>query len=228
MRGPALVGYPPSDLRWSGDSQELYFEWRMPGEDEAATWVVGRDGGAPRRLTDRGAALGAADRRHVGARLAGASWAAIAATSSSSTPSHASARHHAHDRHRERPSLGARRDARDLRAREQPVYRARSRRAGAGTVVQLTSRRLAAPSRDRPTASGSARRRRAEADRLGRAGSRAAQAARGARTGPRAAQVRTRRNGKPSPTRLCLPTKPMHFLWCATERRRGRRTCRGS
>jgi dipeptidyl aminopeptidase/acylaminoacyl peptidase len=52
MRGPKLVGYPPSDLRWSGDSKELYFEWRMPDEDEAATWVVDREGGAPRRLTD--------------------------------------------------------------------------------------------------------------------------------------------------------------------------------
>ena len=52
MRGPTLVGYPPSDLRWSGDSKELYFEWRTPGEDEAATWVVGREGGSPRRLTD--------------------------------------------------------------------------------------------------------------------------------------------------------------------------------
>ena len=52
MRGPKLVGYPPSDLRWSGDSKELYFEWRMPDEDEAATWVVGREGGEPRRLTD--------------------------------------------------------------------------------------------------------------------------------------------------------------------------------
>ena len=52
MRGPALVGYPPADLRWSGDSKELYFEWRMPGEDEGATWVVARDGGAPRRLSD--------------------------------------------------------------------------------------------------------------------------------------------------------------------------------
>jgi dipeptidyl aminopeptidase/acylaminoacyl peptidase len=52
MRGPALVGYPPSDLRWSGDSKELYFEWRMPNEDEAATWIVSRDGGQPRRLTD--------------------------------------------------------------------------------------------------------------------------------------------------------------------------------
>jgi dipeptidyl aminopeptidase/acylaminoacyl peptidase len=52
MRGPELVGYAPSDLRWSGDSKEVYFEWRMPKEDEAATWVVGRDGGAPRRLSD--------------------------------------------------------------------------------------------------------------------------------------------------------------------------------
>src|SRR5688572_32345563 len=52
MRGPELVGYPPSALRWSGDSKELYFEWRLPKEDVAATWVVGRDGGTPRRLTD--------------------------------------------------------------------------------------------------------------------------------------------------------------------------------
>ncbi len=52
MRGPKLVGYPPTDLRWSGDSKELFFEWRMPDEDEAATWVVSREGGAPRRLTD--------------------------------------------------------------------------------------------------------------------------------------------------------------------------------
>ncbi len=52
MRGPELVGYPPSALRWSGDSKELYFEWRTPGEDEAATWVVSRAGGEPQRLTD--------------------------------------------------------------------------------------------------------------------------------------------------------------------------------
>jgi dipeptidyl aminopeptidase/acylaminoacyl peptidase len=52
MRGPDLVGYPPEGLRWSGDSTRLYFEWRKPGEDEAATYVVGRVGGTPRRLTD--------------------------------------------------------------------------------------------------------------------------------------------------------------------------------
>jgi dipeptidyl aminopeptidase/acylaminoacyl peptidase len=52
MRGPTLVGYPPSGLRWSGDSRALYFEWRRPGEDEPSTWMVGRDGGEPRKLTD--------------------------------------------------------------------------------------------------------------------------------------------------------------------------------
>lgn len=52
MRGPELVGNPPNNLRWSGDSKELYFDWLMPKEDQAATWVVSRDGGAPRRLSD--------------------------------------------------------------------------------------------------------------------------------------------------------------------------------
>ena len=27
MRGPDLVGTPPSNLRWSTDSQRLYFSW---------------------------------------------------------------------------------------------------------------------------------------------------------------------------------------------------------
>ena len=51
MRGPLLVGYPPEELRWSGDSRELFFEWRLASEDEAATWVV-IPGQRPRRLTD--------------------------------------------------------------------------------------------------------------------------------------------------------------------------------
>src|SRR3972149_6558516 len=52
MRGPKLVGYPQTGLRWSGDSSRLYFEWRRPGDDEAATWVVGRDGSDLRKLSD--------------------------------------------------------------------------------------------------------------------------------------------------------------------------------
>ncbi len=52
MRGPGLVGYPPSGLRWSGDSHDLYFEWRKPGEKEGATYVLSQNTTAPRRLTD--------------------------------------------------------------------------------------------------------------------------------------------------------------------------------
>ena len=52
MRGPDLIGYPPTGLRWSADSHKLFFEWRKPGETEASTYVVGRDGGEPRKLSD--------------------------------------------------------------------------------------------------------------------------------------------------------------------------------
>jgi dipeptidyl aminopeptidase/acylaminoacyl peptidase len=52
MRGPDLVGYPPDNPRWSGDSQRLYFEWRQPADDLPATWVVSRGGGPPRRLSE--------------------------------------------------------------------------------------------------------------------------------------------------------------------------------
>ena len=52
MRGPDLVGYAPDNLRWSADSQKLYFEWRKPGEDDASTYWVARDGGTPSRLDD--------------------------------------------------------------------------------------------------------------------------------------------------------------------------------
>ena len=87
MRGPELVGNPPNNLRWSGDSKELYFEWLMPKEDQPATWVVARDGTGLRRLSE-------ADRRS--APLANGQWsgtppaaafsASIGATSSSLMP----------------------------------------------------------------------------------------------------------------------------------------------
>jgi dipeptidyl aminopeptidase/acylaminoacyl peptidase len=52
MRGPKLVGYPPTGLRWAGDSSRLYFEWRRPADEEVSTWVVDRNGGEPRKLSD--------------------------------------------------------------------------------------------------------------------------------------------------------------------------------
>jgi hypothetical protein len=52
MRGPDLVGYSPDSLRWSADSQKLYFDWRKPGEEEASTYWIPRAGGPPTRLSD--------------------------------------------------------------------------------------------------------------------------------------------------------------------------------
>ena len=124
MRGPDLLGAAPRGLRWSGDSTRLYFEWTRPGEDEASTYVVGRDGGEPRKLTDAERQLapppgGEWDprpparpvRRRGGHRHRGLGGG------------------HAHpghpdDRAGEQPPVGAERDPRDLRPGRQPVHRA--------------------------------------------------------------------------------------------------------
>ncbi len=52
MRGPDLVGYPPTNLRWSADSQQLFFDWRRPKEKESSTYVVSREGDGLRKLSD--------------------------------------------------------------------------------------------------------------------------------------------------------------------------------
>ncbi len=52
MRGPDLVGSAPSSVRWSGDSRTIYFDWQKPGEDEDSTYVVAREGGEPRKLSE--------------------------------------------------------------------------------------------------------------------------------------------------------------------------------
>ena len=57
MRGPDLVGSAPSAVRWSGDSRSIYFDWQKPGEDEASTYVVPREGGEPRKLSEEEARM---------------------------------------------------------------------------------------------------------------------------------------------------------------------------
>src|ERR1041384_6538013 len=55
MRGPRLVGYPPSGVYWSQDSQRVYFRWKQADESrlkEMSLYVVNRDGTGLRRLTD--------------------------------------------------------------------------------------------------------------------------------------------------------------------------------
>jgi len=55
MRGPRLVGYPPTGVYWSQDSQRIYFRWKQADEPrlkETSLYVVNRDGSGLRRLTD--------------------------------------------------------------------------------------------------------------------------------------------------------------------------------
>jgi dienelactone hydrolase len=60
MRGPNLVGFEPSGVRWSGDSSKVYFQWKQASDPIAApmdTYVVNRDGSGLRKLTEDEARL---------------------------------------------------------------------------------------------------------------------------------------------------------------------------
>lgn len=55
MRGTALVGWEPDDLRWSPDGSKIYFGWKQytePMEKDRDTYVVNRDGSGLRKLSD--------------------------------------------------------------------------------------------------------------------------------------------------------------------------------
>jgi len=54
MRGPALVGYEPTGVRWSHDGSRLLFQWKQNTDKEIApmdTYTVNRDGSGLRKLT---------------------------------------------------------------------------------------------------------------------------------------------------------------------------------
>jgi len=60
MRGPGLYGYEPAAVRWSGDGERLYFQWKQaadPAIKDPDTYVVGRGGSGLRKLTDEEAKL---------------------------------------------------------------------------------------------------------------------------------------------------------------------------
>jgi dipeptidyl aminopeptidase/acylaminoacyl peptidase len=55
MRGPRLVGYPPTGVYWSQDSRRVYFRWKQADEPrlkEPSLYVVNRDGTGLRRLSE--------------------------------------------------------------------------------------------------------------------------------------------------------------------------------
>ncbi len=60
MRGPDLVGYEPTRVYWSPDSQRVYFRWKRAGEPrlkEPDLYVVNRDGSGLRKLSEDEAKL---------------------------------------------------------------------------------------------------------------------------------------------------------------------------
>jgi len=60
MRGPGLVGYEPAQVRWSGDSERLYFQWKQASDKQDApldAYIVNRDGSGLRKLSDEEAKL---------------------------------------------------------------------------------------------------------------------------------------------------------------------------
>jgi dipeptidyl aminopeptidase/acylaminoacyl peptidase len=55
MRGPGLYGYAPRQVRWSGDGQRVYFQWKeasSPVEKDYDLWVANRDGSGLRKLSE--------------------------------------------------------------------------------------------------------------------------------------------------------------------------------
>lgn len=60
MRGPELFGYPPQNVRWSGDDQRIYFQWKQASDafdKPPDTWMIPRESGYPRKLSDDDAKL---------------------------------------------------------------------------------------------------------------------------------------------------------------------------
>src|ERR1039457_1286813 len=60
MRGPGLYGYEPAQVRWSGDGERVYFQWKQPSDPQIKdldTYVVGRGGSGLRKLPDAEAKL---------------------------------------------------------------------------------------------------------------------------------------------------------------------------
>ena len=55
MRGPNLYGYSPEEVRWAPDGAKIYFSWKRwddPLQKDRDTYVVNRDGGGLRKLSD--------------------------------------------------------------------------------------------------------------------------------------------------------------------------------
>ena len=55
MRGPGLYGWEPSQVRWSGDGEKIYFQWKQASDPllkDLDTYVVGREGSGLKKLSE--------------------------------------------------------------------------------------------------------------------------------------------------------------------------------
>jgi len=55
MRGPGLFGWEPEHVRWSGNGERLYFQWKQASDPlikDPDTYVVGREGSGLRKLSE--------------------------------------------------------------------------------------------------------------------------------------------------------------------------------
>ncbi len=60
MRGPSLVGTEPTQIRWSGDSSTIYFQWKRTSDPPGAlldTYAVSREHPAVKKLSEDEARL---------------------------------------------------------------------------------------------------------------------------------------------------------------------------
>lgn len=60
MRGPELVGYEPTGVRWSPDGQKIYFRWKKadePRNGDTSLYVVNADGSGLRKLSEEEARM---------------------------------------------------------------------------------------------------------------------------------------------------------------------------
>ena len=90
MRGPALVGYEPTGVRWSHDSNRIYFQWKQHTEKEIApmdTYVGQSRRQRPAQALRRGDQAAAARlRRHDQGQAPDGLLQRAATSSSSTTP----------------------------------------------------------------------------------------------------------------------------------------------
>ena len=156
MRGPDLVGAPPSEPALVGRlASGCISRGASPARTENALYVVGRDGGTPKRLSDEDAQGRAAVQRAMGHGPAAAAGDrrgdVIIHDGGAGDPDVRDP----DDRRRVEPALGAERHPRHLRPRRQPLHRPGAGGSGVARHAAHRRRGREEPSHASPTARSS-------------------------------------------------------------------------